>query len=86
MRCAGAQAINRRLIKGPHNFTRRAHDKRAIGNFLALGDKRPCPDKTIFPDLRPVQHGCPHTDQAIVANRAAMKHHLMPNGTARADG
>src|SRR6056297_2116670 len=74
------QGVDRLLVKFPDHLTRCAHDKAAIGNFLALGHQRTSPYQAIPTYLGTVEDGRPHPDQAVVTNLASVQHRLVTNG------
>ncbi len=83
-RCPGCAPPCRR--RGADHLARRADDQRIVGEFLALGDQRAGADQAVGTDLRPVQYGGAHADQAVRPDGAAVQHRLVADGAAGADG
>lgn len=80
------EELCRRFIHALHHFAWHTHHERIVGNSLPLWNERSCPDDTIFTDGDAIHNGCPHADQAVIADGAAMQHGLMSHGDIRTDG
>ena len=68
-----------------HDLAGRAHDHRAIGNDLVLGNERVGADQAVLPDLRAVENDRADADQRAVADLAAVQHDEMADRDVLSD-
>ena len=86
MRRGTLQAFNGRVIELAYNLPRRPHNKAIVGNLFPFCYQGIRTDQTIVADFGTIKNRGPHANQAVIANRAAMKHGLVANCTTFSDG